>query len=261
VPAPENVRIAILIDADNTSKSDAAALMEEVAKYGVPTVRRAYGDWTSNRLSGWKDQLNRHAIQPVQQFAYTTGKNSTDFALVIDAMDLLYSGNVDAFAIVSSDSDFTRLVTRLRESGKTVYGFGGRKTPQPLQNATDRFVFLEVLRSAEESSVEEPEPGETPALPVLRTILVQAINDTSGDDGWANLGGVGSVLSTRYPSFDSRNYGFPRLSALVQAQDYLETKQDGNGPVRVRVGTAKKAAKSAAKKTAKRSPAKKAQTG
>ncbi|HET6939408.1 MAG TPA: NYN domain-containing protein, partial [Nocardioides sp.] len=130
MPAPENVRIAVLIDADNTSKSDAAALMGEVAKYGVPTVRRAYGDWTSNRLSGWKDQLNRHAIQPVQQFAYTTGKNSTDFALVIDAMDLLYSGNVDAFAIVSSDSDFTRLVTRLRESGKTVYGFGGRKTPQ-----------------------------------------------------------------------------------------------------------------------------------
>ena len=124
MPSPENDRIAVLIDADNTSKSDAAALMEEVAKYGVPTVRRAYGDWTSNRLSGWKDQLNRHAIQPVQQFAYTTGKNSTDSALIIDAMDLLYSANVDAFAIVSSDSDFTRLATRLRESGMTVYGLG-----------------------------------------------------------------------------------------------------------------------------------------
>ena len=130
MPSPDNVRIAVLIDADNTSKSDAAALMEEVAKYGVPTVRRAYGDWTSNRLTGWKDQLNRHAIQPIQQFAYTTGKNSTDFALVIDAMDLLYSGNLDAFALVSSDSDFTLLATRLRESGKTVYGLGLRKTPK-----------------------------------------------------------------------------------------------------------------------------------
>ncbi len=147
----------MLIDADNTSKSDAVALMEEVAKYGLPTVKRAYGDWTSNHLSGWKDQLNRHAIQPVQQFAYTTGKNSTDFALVIDAMDLLYSGNVDAYAIVSSDSDFTRLVTRLRESGVTVYGFGRRKTPEPLQNACDRFFFLEVLTS-------EPAP-ETPGRP------------------------------------------------------------------------------------------------
>jgi uncharacterized protein (TIGR00288 family) len=255
VPSPENVRIAVLIDADNTSKSDAAALMEEVAKYGVPTVKRAYGDWSSNRLSGWKDQLNRHAIQPIQQFAYTTGKNATDFALVIDAMDLLYSANVDAFAIVSSDSDFTRLVTRLRESGTTVYGFGRRKTPEPLQNACDRFVFLEVLRAAEPS--EEPsdeagtEEGSAP-LPDLRTILIQAINDTSGDDGWANLGGVGSVLSTRYPSFDSRNYGFPRLTALVQAQDHLDVDSVEGGPTRVRLRSGRPAKKT----TRKRAPAK-----
>jgi uncharacterized protein (TIGR00288 family) len=260
VPSPENVRIAVLIDADNTSKSDAAALMEEVAKYGVPTVKRAYGDWTSNRLSGWKDQLNRLAIQPVQQFAYTTGKNSTDFALVIDAMDLLYSGNVDAFAIVSSDSDFTRLVTRLRESGKTVYGFGRRKTPEPLQNATDRFVFLEVLRAAETS--EEPSgeesSGEEPStpLPDLRTILTQAINDISGDDGWANLGGVGSVVGTRYPSFDSRNYGFPRLTALVQAQDYLDVEAPEHGATRVRLRSAKPARKAARKAPAKKAGAK-----
>ena len=247
MPTPDNARIAVLIDADNTSKNDAAALMEEVAKYGVPTVKRAYGDWTSNRLSGWKDQLNRLAIQPVQQFAYTTGKNATDFALVIDAMDLLYSGNVDAFAIVSSDSDFTRLVTRLRESGKTVIGFGRRKTPEPLQNATDRFVFLEVLTAADavpDTSGDEP----SPPLPDLRTILTQAIHDTSADDGWANLGGVGSVLSTRYPSFDSRNYGFPRLTALVEAQNYLDVVHVENGPTRVRLKPKRPARGRAAKK-------------
>jgi uncharacterized protein (TIGR00288 family) len=253
VPSPENDRIAVLIDADNTSKSDAAALMEEVAKYGVPTVKRAYGDWTSNRLSGWKDQLNRHAIQPVQQFAYTTGKNSTDFALVIDAMDLLYSGNVDAFAIVSSDSDFTRLVTRLRESGKTVYGFGRRKTPEPLQNACDRFVFLENLSAAEPSTEEPAAP-----LPDLKTILTQAIDDTSADDGWSNLGGVGSVLGNRYPSFDSRSYGFPRLTALVEAQDYLDVVQSDHGSSRVRVRSSRPAKKTT---TRKRSAAKKAQSG
>jgi hypothetical protein len=227
-------------------------------------VKRAYGDWTSNRLNGWKDQLNRLAIQPVQQFAYTTGKNATDFALVIDAMDLLYSGNVDAFAIVSSDSDFTRLVTRLRESGKTVYGFGRRKTPEPLQNACDRFVFLEVLRAAEPS--EEPEPATdeaTAPLPDLRTILTQAIDDTSGDDGWANLGGVGSVLGTRYPSFDSRNYGFPRLTALVEAQGYLDVVQNEHGPTRVRLKPNQPAQKTARKAPSrKRTTAKKqAQTG
>jgi uncharacterized protein (TIGR00288 family) len=233
VPSPENVRIAVLIDADNTSKSDAAALIEEVAKYGVPTVKRAYGDWTSNRLNGWKDQLNRLAIQPVQQFAYTTGKNATDFALVIDAMDLLYSGNVDAFAIVSSDSDFTRLVTRLRESGMTVYGFGRRKTPEPLQNACDRFVFLDVLRAAEPS--EEPAGDEVTApLPDLRTILIQAIDDTSGDDGWANLGGVGSVLSARYPSFDSRNYGYATLTKLLKATELFQLDKEGTSEVAVR---------------------------
>jgi uncharacterized protein (TIGR00288 family) len=230
--SPSSVRIAVLIDADNTSKSDAVALLEEVAKYGRPTVKRAYGDWTSNQLSGWKDRLNSLSIQPVQQFAYTVGKNSTDFALVIDAMDLLYSENVEAFAIVSSDSDFTRLVTRLRESGRTVYGFGTRKTPEALQNACDRFVFLEVLREQPEEAAAHEDA--TP-LPELRTILTQAINDTSNDDGWSRLDAVGSVLNTRYPSFDSRNYGFPRLSALVRAQTYLEvTQADGTTMTRLK---------------------------
>jgi len=191
----------------------------------------------------WKEQLHRHAIQPIQQFAYTTGKNSTDSALIIDAMDLLYSGTLDAFAIVSSDSDFTRLVTRLRESGKTVYGFGRRKTPEPLQNACDRFVFLENLTAAEPSTDEPSTP-----LPDLRTILTQAINDTSGDDGWANLGGVGSVLGNRYPSFDSRSYGFPRLTRLVEAQDYLDVVNSEHGSSRVRLRSSRPVKKTTARK-------------
>src|SRR5690349_16675679 len=222
-------RVAVLIDCDNISHQWAPAILGETAKHGTLGIKRGYGDWSSDHLKNWRPELARHAIQPVQQFAYTTGKNSTDFALVIDAMDLLYSGNVDAFGIVSSDSDFTRLVTRLRESGKTVYGFGRRKTPEPLQNACDRFVFLENLTAAEPSTDEPSTP-----LPDLRTILIQAINDTAGDDGWTNLGGVGSVLSNRYPSFDSRSYGFPRLTALVEAQDYLDVVQSEHGMTRVR---------------------------
>jgi uncharacterized protein (TIGR00288 family) len=222
------VRIAVLIDADNTSKADASALMEEVAKYGLPTVKRAYGDWTSHQLNGWKDQLNRLAIQPVQQFAYTSGKSSTDFALVIDAMDLLYSANVEAFAIVSSDSDFTRLVTRLRESGRTVYGFGRRKTPEALQNACDRFVFLEVLREQPEEAAAHED--ETP-LPDLRSILTQAMDDTSDDGGWSRLDAVGSVLNTRYPSFDARNYGFPKLISLVRGQEWIEVEVEDRTPM------------------------------
>src|SRR3954447_10348655 len=165
--------MAVLIDADNTSASHAAAILEELARYGVPTVKRAYGDWTTQNLVRWKDELHRHAIQPVQQFAYTTGKNSTDSALIIDAMDLLYSGNLDAFAIVSSDSDFTRLATRLRESGKTVYGLGRRRTPAALQSAVDKFIFLEVLgaEGAAPTSVEPTDDEPVEALPDLRPIL------------------------------------------------------------------------------------------
>ena len=152
VTEPATVRLAVLIDADNVSASHASALLAELARYGVPTVKRAYGDWTTQQLTGWKWELARHAIQPIQQFANTVGKNSTDSALIIDAMDLLYSGNLDAFALVSSDSDFTRLATRLRESGKTVYGLGQRKTPASLQAACDKFIFLEVLRDEDDDA-------------------------------------------------------------------------------------------------------------
>jgi uncharacterized LabA/DUF88 family protein len=245
-------RLAVLIDADNTSAVHVSALLEELAKYGVPTVKRAYGDWTTQQLTPWKVELHRHAIAPIQQFAYTTGKNSTDSALIIDAMDLLYSGHLDAFAIVSSDSDFTRLATRLRESGKTVYGIGRRRTPSSLIAACDKFIFLEVL-GAEAPTADRGTPilpdEEAPApLPDLQKILTVAINSTSNDDGWATLSAVGSHISTNNPSFDPRNYGFPKLVELARAQSYVDVEQDTRGPVRARLRSARPRKKAAAKK-------------
>lgn len=248
MPDPTTQRMAVLIDADNTSAGHAGLLLEELARYGVPTVKRAYGDWTTQNLVRWKDELHRNAIQPVQQFAYTTGKNSTDSALIIDAMDLLYSGNLDAFAIVSSDSDFTRLATRLRESGKTVIGLGRRRTPASLVAACDRFIFLEVLEQQDATAPAEPADAEsTPPLPDLRTILTSAINGTSQDDGWSSLSVVGSYLGNRNASFDPRNYGFARLTTLARAQDYVELDQTSPQP-RVRLRSKKEPAKKAAAK-------------
>jgi uncharacterized protein (TIGR00288 family) len=256
-----DVRLAVLIDADNVSASHAAALLAELARYGVPTIKRAYGDWTTQHLAGWKGELARHAIQPIQQFANTVGKNSTDSALIIDAMDLLYSGNLDAFALVSSDSDFTRLATRLRESGKTVYGLGRRKTPASLQAACDKFIFLEVLRD------EEPEAGSTEdaeveqdSLPDLQTILQAAVRSTAQDDGWAPLSAVGSYLGKTHAAFDPRHYGFPRLSALAGAQSFLELDHPDGSQPRVRLRTQRPPRKRAASKktTAKKTAAKKA---
>jgi hypothetical protein len=245
--ADPTARLAVLIDADNTSPSHAAPLLEELARYGVPTVKRAYGDWTSQQLSGWKDVMPRHAIQPMQQFANTRGKNSTDSALIIDAMDLLYAGNLDAFAIVSSDSDFTRLATRIRESGKTVYGLGRRRTPAALIAACDRFIFLEVLGKgtgqAEPDSSDDAEP-----LPDLREIVTAAVQATARDDGWASLGALGQFLGTTHTSFDSRNYGFSRLGQLVNAQDYLDVEEREGTPM-VRLRSNRPAKKTAAKKT------------
>ncbi len=278
-------RIAVLIDADNTSARHARDLFEEIAKYGVTTVKRAYGDWTTTQLAGWKDELNRSAITPIQQFAYTRGKNSTDSALIIDAMDLLYSDKLDAFAIVSSDSDFTRLATRLRESGKTVLGLGQRKTPESFRSACDRFIFLEVLstKSDEESDKAEAaaeeatgaESGDDGEIPLveLRRLLLKAVESTSQDDGWTTLSGMGNYLSNSTASFDPRNYGYSKLSTLVRAQEYLDLAEpeSGNGPMRVRVtprrrssgrsGAAKKAAGSGAAKKAAAKGAGSATTG
>ncbi|WP_371870149.1 NYN domain-containing protein [Ornithinimicrobium tianjinense] len=253
-----SARIAVLIDADNVSARHVGAVLEELATYGVPTVKRAYGDWTTSQLTGWKPELLRNAIQPVQQFANTVGKNSTDSALIIDAMDLLWQGNVDAFALVSSDSDFTRLATRLRESGKRVYGLGRRNTPESLRRAVDQFIYLEVLQDpashdpvgeAEAPAADEPQASRIN----LQSALTKAINATSGDDGWSTLSTVGQHLSRAHADFDPRDFGHQKLSTLVDEQPYLDTRTEGtHRQVRLRQRTAKSAARPSTKATASR---------
>ena len=254
--SPDSARLAVLVDADNTSPKHATALLEEVAKYGVPTVKRAYGDWTNPHLGGWLALLPKHGIQPMLQVAHTRGKNSTDSALIIDAMDLLYSGNLDAFALVSSDSDFTSLAIRLRASGRTVYGLGLRKTPEALRQAVDRFIFLEDLHDAPEETVEEESAAgdatDEPAsrrVPDLRRLLERAVDATADDDGWAHLSSIRNQITRVEPSFSLRDYGGGKMVDLVRSQDYLEVEQREDGP-RVR------RAERPAKKTAARSPAK-----
>jgi uncharacterized LabA/DUF88 family protein len=224
-------RLAVLIDVDNTTASLTTELLEEIAKYGTPTIKRAYGDWTTSQLAGWKDQLLRHAIQPVQQFAYTRGKNSSDSALIIDAMDLLYAGNLEGFVIVSSDSDFTRLATRLRESGMTVYGIGRRTTPEPFVAACDRFIYLDLLSRETQVQAAPPDGDDeaAPPPPDLERILSTAISSTSKDDGWSNLGEVGSYLVKSHAAFDPRDYGHTKLGELVRSEPYVEVK-DVPGP-------------------------------
>lgn len=229
-----STRIAVLIDCDNVSSKHTTAVLEELAKYGTPTVKRAYGDWTTTQLGGWKGELQRNAIQPVQQFAYTVGKNSSDSALIIDAMDLLWQGNVEAFALVSSDSDFTRLATRLRESGKRVFGFGMRKTPESLRKAVDQFIFLELLEEASDKQTQAnqasstPEEAEVQGSSInLRSALTRAIDATSDDDGWATLSLVGQHLNRAHTDFDPRDFGFRKLSTLVREQPYLRTAMRG----------------------------------
>jgi uncharacterized LabA/DUF88 family protein len=219
-------RLAVLIDADNAQASVVKELLEEVARYGTATVKRAYGDWTTTNLKGWKSELHRHAIQPMQQFRYTEGKNSTDSALIIDAMDLLHSKNVDGFCIVSSDSDFTRLATRIREAGLIVYGFGHEKTPEPFRVACNKFVFVEILKSATHSAVPSTPPVQVSKLePLLR----KAVEAAAREDGWASLAAVGSTLQKTDSSFDERNYGFNKLGDLVRRQPYLEVKEQPGG--------------------------------
>jgi uncharacterized LabA/DUF88 family protein len=231
VTTTDATRLAVLIDSDNATARLATELLEEIAKYGTPTIKRAYGDWTTQHLVGWKEELLRHAIQPVQQFAYSRGKNSTDSALIIDAMDLLYAGNLEGFVIVSSDSDFTRLATRLRESGMTVYGLGRRNTPAPFVAACDRFIYLDLLSQEPQEPAQRASPDEelTPLLPNLKRVLSTAISSTSKDDGWSNLAEVGSYLSKSHAAFDPRDYGHTKLGELVRAESYVEVK-DVPGP-------------------------------
>ncbi len=214
-------RLAVLIDADNAQAALAAELLAEIGRYGSATVRRAYGDWTTTNLAGWKNRLHALAIQPMQQFRLTTGKNATDSALIIDAMDLLHGGSVDGFCLVSSDSDFTRLATRIRESGKIVYGFGEKETPKPFVAACNKFVFTEILKGPEPQAATQRFDQEP-----LKPLLLTAISDAAGDEGWALLGHVGNLINRSNPEFDSRIYGYKKLSELMKAQHYLETRSD-----------------------------------
>ncbi len=228
-------RIALLIDCDNVSHNSIEGVLEELAKYGMVNVRHAHGDWNNPSLSGWINRLHPHAIRPMQQFAYTKGKNATDSAMIIDAMDLLYSGNIDAFALMTSDSDFTPLVLRILESGLPVYGFGEKKTPQPFVDACSPFIYTENLVTEQEEKTDVPKQpakkktsnlrGDTSLVKLLRT----AVEQTSGDDGWAHMSRVGHYISNN-SSFSSINYGYKKLGDLIRASKLFEVemRDDGN---------------------------------
>ncbi len=233
----QGATLAVLIDADNAAPAIVEGLLAEVAKYGVAAVKRIYGDWTRPNLSGWKDRLLAHSIQPIQQFRYTVGKNATDSAMIIDAMDLLYTGRFDGFCIVSSDSDFTRLASRIREQGLTVYGFGERKTPKPFVTACDKFIYSDVLRAEADADT------ETEATPAARRrssqelrqdsrlvrLLQSASQAVSDEDGWSTLGGIGNYIAKQAPEFDSRNYGYGKLSELVTATNLFDVEARNGG--------------------------------
>jgi uncharacterized LabA/DUF88 family protein len=224
-------KLAVLIDADNTQPAIIEGLLNEVAKYGVASVKRIYGDWTSGHLRSWKERLLANAVQPIQQFSYTTGKNATDSAMIIDAMDLLYSEKLDGFCIVSSDSDFTRLASRLRESGCTVYGFGEKKTPNAFVKVCDNFIYTEILlENQEESEEDEGRPRAKPRKEFkvdgkLLKLLRDAVDDLADESGWAYLGGVGQKINNRSSEFDPRNYGFKKLGDLFRAIPQFETEE------------------------------------
>ncbi len=222
-----NASLAVLIDADNAQATIIEGLLSEIAKFGVASVKRIYGDWTTPNLGQWKTTLLNHSIQPIQQFRYTTGKNATDSAMIIDAMDLLYSGTFDGFCIVSSDSDFTRLASRIREAGKRVYGFGEKKTPQPFVAACDRFIYTEIFTLSENN---EKEPSKLAGNKLrqdtkLVSLIRSAIDVASNEDGWANLGAVGSGIVKNAPEFDPRNYGYAKLSDLIKAIELFEIEK------------------------------------
>lgn len=222
--ATTSTTLAVLIDADNAQPAVVEGLLAEIAKYGTATVKRAYGDWTGPQLKGWKDALLKYAIQPIQQFRYTTGKNATDSALIIDAMDLLYAGRLGGFCIVSSDSDFTRLAARIREAGLVVYGFGEKKTPAPFVSACDKFIYTEILvAKGDEDAKVAPAPLASLAQDTrLAAQLRNAIDASSDDSGWSFLGTVGNNIAKQVPEFDPRNYGYRKLSELVAASGLFE---------------------------------------
>lgn len=221
----KDLLLAVLIDADNVPYSNIKGMLDEIAKFGNPTIKRIYGDWTKPTVSGWKQPLLEHAITPIQQYSYTTGKNATDSAMIIDAMDILHSDKVDGFCLVSSDSDFTRLAVRLRESGMFVLGIGERKTPNPFIVACDKFIYIEILENEEvpqdtvsTDTHKAKKPNIEPVNKKLIQLLKSTIQDVADDDGWAYLGEVGNLIMKKRPDFDPRNYGFPKLTPLIKSQ-------------------------------------------
>ena len=244
-----DLRLAVLIDADNIPYSNVKGMLEEIAKYGTPTFKRIYGDWTRPTISGWKSVLLENAITPIQQYSYTKGKNSTDSALIIDGMDILYSGKVDGFCIVSSDSDFTRLATRLREAGMKVIGIGERKTPHPFIVSCDKFIYLEIITSSttaldtapevrkkgkpvvKKRKTEDPD-AQTPAR-IVKRLIASSITDIADENGWAYLGDVGNLILKKQPDFDPRNFGFPKLTPLIRSLDFeIDERESGQNHIK-----------------------------
>ena len=224
-----NKNIAVLIDADNISSLHVKEMMEEVAKYGNPTIKRIFGDWTSPGLAKWKKVLLENAITPIQQYGYTKGKNATDSAMIIDAMDILYTAEVDGFCLVSSDSDFTRLATRLREAGKQVIGIGEKKTPNPFIVACDIFIYLEILKNQSEAKPEDKTKVVYEKInKKVVNLITSTVNDLSDEEGWAFLGDVGSLLLKKKPNFDSRIYGFQKLTPLIKSIGKFDIEQREN---------------------------------
>ena len=236
--ATKELKLAILIDADNVPYSNVKGMLEEIAKYGTPTFKRIYGDWTKPTLAGWKTVLLENAITPIQQYSYTTGKNSTDSALIIDAMDILYTGGVDGFCIISSDSDFTRLATRLREAGKKVFGIGERKTPAPFIASCNKFIYIEILqkeikeipavKTTTKGDVKKPSPVAGVNKELIK-LISDSISDIDEEDGWVFLGVLGNLILKRQPDFDPRNFGYKKLIDLIKSIPEIEVDSRPTG--------------------------------
>jgi uncharacterized LabA/DUF88 family protein/Fe-S-cluster formation regulator IscX/YfhJ len=241
IDARKELKLAVLIDADNVPYANVKEMFEEIAKYGTPTFKRIYADWTKPTVSGWKNVLLENAITPIQQYSYSTGKNASDSALIIDAMDILYTGKVDGFCIVSSDSDFTRLATRLREAGMMVIGIGEKKTLNPFITACDKFIYIEILKKQEpivieseaRSNLKKAKPAEDKPLsnvdPEVIKLISTSIADLADDNGWAYLGDVGSLVLKKKPDFDPRNYGFFKMLPFIKSMDRFEVDERESG--------------------------------
>lgn len=235
-----DIKLAVLIDGDNITSTHVKEMMEEIAKYGNPTIKRIYADWTKPILSRWKSILLENAITPIQQYSYTAGKNATDSAMIIDAMDILYSEKVNGFCLVSSDSDFTRLATRLREAGMKVYGIGEKKTPEPFIVACDKFIYIEILRSKSDESETDiskermTKKNEVEKItPSVIKLISTTISDLADEDGWAFLGDVGNLLQKKQPNFDPRNYGFQKLTPLINSTNRFEIAENQKGKLKL----------------------------